>query len=92
MDENDIEQIARLTNNAAWQAIRNRYQEELRPRLERRLTSLLFAGGPTAAAADQRLIDYTRGFLDGAEWTLDNPAKALDRLKNMADRNEQEEE
>ena len=85
----DLDAISRLVKSDGWQAIRERLAMR-REHLHQVLLAQMMTGGPGAKPADQRFIDYTRGFVDGAEWVLDNPVKALDKLSRLAEQEREE--
>lgn len=85
-----VDRIARLTRHDGWAAVRERWQTR-KEHLQQVVLAQVLAGGPAAKAVDQRFIDYTRGFIDGAEWVLDNPVKATEQLERLLSKQGEDE-
>ena len=75
-----VRELAKLVEHPSWPALRSEFEK----RKEAHVTKIardLAAGGIDAKPIDQRHIDYTRGFLRGAQAVLDTPGNALAALE-----------
>ncbi len=82
--------LDRIRQSPDWPALREEYQRK-REKITSRFNAFALHG-PQVEAVEQRELDYWRGFLDGAEWLLDNPehaqrtfSRAFGKLKGSDD-------
>ena len=75
-----VRELAKLTEHPSWRTLRSEFEK----RKDAYITKIardIAAGGIDAKLIDQREIDYTRGFLRGAQAVLDTPGNAMDALE-----------
>lgn len=80
--------LGKLTEHPSWKLLRDTF-EKARADAELRLANELFSGGEGAKPADQRKIDYRRGFLRGCQAVLDHPERAVKAFEEAMERMEQ---
>ena len=73
-------ELAKLREYPSWETLRKEFEARRQTYLLK-LARQIAAGGPEADPLDQRQLDYSRGFLRGAQAVLDTPDNAIEALE-----------
>lgn len=75
-----VRELSKLVEHPSWPVLRAEF-EKRKDAYVSKIARGLTAGGIDAKPIDQREIDYTRGFIRGAQAVLDTPDNALKALE-----------